>query len=318
MRGPRFDVELTPGGYAWWYLDALSDDGRYGLTAIAFLGSVFSPYYSAARKERGQVNPLEHVAINVVLSGPRNENAWVFTERSATSVQRKLDELVIGRSRMAWDGDGLLLTLDEPTIGTPPLSKVGERLVGRIRLDPFMTYDAPQVLDLDGHHHWWPVAPRCRIEVDLGTPSLSFRGSAYHDTNWGDEPLERGFRYWNWSRAQLAGGTAILYDVEFRAGRRKDVGLMLRGTGDIDPFDAPVSVGLGKTVWGIPRRTRVTRGGRSTVRRSLVSSPFYSRAVLSTSLAGESVEAIHEVVDLDRFTRGWVQWMLRYKILRRP
>ena len=125
MRGPRFDVELTPGGYAWWYLDALSDDGRYGLTAIAFLGSVFSPYYSAARKERGQVNPLEHVAINVVLSGPRNENAWVFTERSGTSVQRNLDELVIGRSRMAWDGDGLLLTLDEPTIGTPPLSKVG-------------------------------------------------------------------------------------------------------------------------------------------------------------------------------------------------
>ncbi len=34
------------GGYAWWYVDALSDDGRHGLTLIAFIGSVFSPYYA--------------------------------------------------------------------------------------------------------------------------------------------------------------------------------------------------------------------------------------------------------------------------------
>jgi carotenoid 1,2-hydratase len=35
---------VAPGGYAWWYLDALSDDGRHGLVVIAFIGSVFSPY----------------------------------------------------------------------------------------------------------------------------------------------------------------------------------------------------------------------------------------------------------------------------------
>ena len=33
-------------GYVWWYVDALSDDGRHGLTLIAFIGSVFSPYYA--------------------------------------------------------------------------------------------------------------------------------------------------------------------------------------------------------------------------------------------------------------------------------
>ncbi|PZP18398.1 MAG: hydratase, partial [Sphingomonas hengshuiensis] len=32
--GPRFDVEVAPGGYAWWYVDATSDCGRYGLTII--------------------------------------------------------------------------------------------------------------------------------------------------------------------------------------------------------------------------------------------------------------------------------------------
>ena len=28
MRGPRFDRPVAPGGYAWWYVDALSDDRR--------------------------------------------------------------------------------------------------------------------------------------------------------------------------------------------------------------------------------------------------------------------------------------------------
>ena len=50
--GPRFDAPVRPGGYAWWYVDAFSDDGRFGLTLIAFVGSVFSPYY-AWRGRRG-------------------------------------------------------------------------------------------------------------------------------------------------------------------------------------------------------------------------------------------------------------------------
>ena len=46
MADLSFDQPVAPGGYAWWYVDALSDDGRHGLTIIAFVGSVFSPYYA--------------------------------------------------------------------------------------------------------------------------------------------------------------------------------------------------------------------------------------------------------------------------------
>ncbi len=49
-RGPRFDQPVPPHGYAWWYVDALSDDGRHGITLIAFIGSVFSPYYAWTRR----------------------------------------------------------------------------------------------------------------------------------------------------------------------------------------------------------------------------------------------------------------------------
>ncbi|NBO88372.1 MAG: carotenoid 1,2-hydratase, partial [Betaproteobacteria bacterium] len=34
---------VPSGGYLWWYVDAMSDDGQFGLTLIAFVGSVFSP-----------------------------------------------------------------------------------------------------------------------------------------------------------------------------------------------------------------------------------------------------------------------------------
>ena len=60
---PRFDAAVPPGGYGWWYVDAISQCGRHGLTIIAFIGSVFSPYY----KKSGRGDPLDHCALNVAL-----------------------------------------------------------------------------------------------------------------------------------------------------------------------------------------------------------------------------------------------------------
>ena len=69
------------GGYAWWYVDALSDDGQHGLTLIAFIGSVFSPYYAWARR-RGPADPQNHCALNVALYGPGG-NRWAHDRTAA-------------------------------------------------------------------------------------------------------------------------------------------------------------------------------------------------------------------------------------------
>ena len=45
LERPEFDWPVPPGGYCWWYVDATSDCGQFALTVIAFVGSVFSPYY---------------------------------------------------------------------------------------------------------------------------------------------------------------------------------------------------------------------------------------------------------------------------------
>ena len=81
--GPRFDVLVPPTGYAWWYVDAISEDGAYGLTIIGFVGSVFSPYYKAS----GRGDPENHASINVALYGPRGSR-WCMTERPRTRLTR--------------------------------------------------------------------------------------------------------------------------------------------------------------------------------------------------------------------------------------
>ncbi len=89
MQGPRFDLAVTPGGYAWWYLDATSDDGRCGLTLIAFVGSVFSPFYAGARR-RGRAEAIDHCAINVALYG--DTSRWAMTERDRGAVRRTAEQ----------------------------------------------------------------------------------------------------------------------------------------------------------------------------------------------------------------------------------
>jgi carotenoid 1,2-hydratase len=56
----------------------MSDDGRHGLTIIALIGSVFSPYYAWARR-RGPTDPEHFCALNVALYGV--DKGWAMTER---------------------------------------------------------------------------------------------------------------------------------------------------------------------------------------------------------------------------------------------
>ena len=71
---------MTPGGYGWWYVDGVSDDGAHGITIIAFVGSVFSPYYKWARGRRQPPDPAHHCALNVALYG-RGGKRWAMTWR---------------------------------------------------------------------------------------------------------------------------------------------------------------------------------------------------------------------------------------------
>ena len=164
--GPCFDQEVEPGGYAWWYVDAISDDRRYGLTIIAFVGSVFSPYYAWT----GWRDPLDHCAVNVALYGPRG-SAWAMTERRRSAVRRSRDTLAIGRTTATWNAGALSFAIDETAAPIP------RPIRGRVEVRAEAINCQAFVLERQGRHWWRPLAPQTRVTVEMEAPALSWRGT---------------------------------------------------------------------------------------------------------------------------------------------
>ena len=274
------------------------------MTLIAFLGSVFSPYYALARR-RGAGDPMQHCALNVALYGKRKR--WAMTERTADSVQRGPDFLAIGPSALSRDGSALEIHIDE--IGMP----VPRRIRGVVRLYPSALETRSLALDAGGRHRWQPIAPCSRIEVTLEQPSVSWSGAAYFDTNNGDRPLEADFLHWNWSRGRVPGGTAVVYDV-MRHDGPMTLAMRYDDAGGVTDFLPPPAVALPLPVWRVPRHFHAAA---PRLVETLEDTPFYTRSVVSAELLGSPVVAVHESLAMTRFTHPLVQAMLPFRMPRR-
>jgi carotenoid 1,2-hydratase len=292
----------------------VSDDGADALTLIAFVGSVFSPYYAWA----GRQNPLDHVAINVALYR-RGGGRWALTERGQGELSRSADSLRVGPSALSFDGTALQVEVDERGFPLP------RPLRGRVRLVPEIWSGEEVALDRAGAHRWRPIAPRARVEVAFDEPKLRWSGGGYLDANWGEEPLERAFHAWSWSRARLSRGTVVLWDLWPRGGERRGMALRFDGAGlaagseagaglgrELEP---PPTVQLRRTLFGLDRETRSE--GEASVARTLTDTHFYARSLVRTRLCGEEVVGVHESLSLDRFSARWAKLLLPFRVPRR-
>jgi carotenoid 1,2-hydratase len=311
-RAPAFDEPVPRNGYAWWYVDALSDDGTEGITIIAFIGSVFSPYYKFARR-RGPVDPLNHCAINVVLYRP-GRGRWAMTERPASSVTRTDNSFSVGPSALRWEGDTLVIDIDEVTMPIP------SRLRGKIRVTPQAITQGPFLLTEGsaascGQHQWWPVAPKSRVEVIMQSPGVSWSGDGYFDYNCGDGPVEDGFRFWEWSRGTTQNnGAVILYEGERRDGTTMNLAKVFDRDGRVQDFTPPDKRPLKHGLWRVGRSVRSETPPR--VINTLEDAPFYTRSVIGARLNGEDLTMMHESLFLDRFNQPIVQVMLPFRMPR--
>lgn len=302
----KFEDTPPPGGYLWWYADGLSEDHRFGFSVIVFVGSVFSPYYAWS----GRRAPENHVSVNVALYGP-GWSRWAMTERGRRALHREADGVAIGDSAVRWRDDALRIDIDETSV--PHL----QRLRGAITLRPGAVYDEVYDLDSGGRQHWRPVAPAAAVDVDFGRPDFKWRGSGYFDMNWGEEPLERGFHRWDWSRAPTrAGGAAVLYDAHRRDGTDLSLALRFDGRGGVDRVDPPRRYALPKTLWRLERAAQADPDASPFEARRFEDAPFYARSELRSRLFGEPVIAMHESLDADRFSRGWVKRLLPFRMPR--
>ncbi len=289
----------------------MSDDGRSALSLISMLGSVFSPFYFAARAAGGGIaDPLAHSAMNVALYTSRGDQ-WALTERGERSLARRADELVLGPSAMRWESAALIVDFDERT------ALLGKRLAGTIHLFPDGLGGAPIALDVAGCHRWQPIAPSARAEVEISHPfPLRFSGAAYLDSNGGDEPLEKAFIGWTWSRVAARKRAAVIYDVQRRDGSRLLITRAFEPSGRIIEGFPVKTVAARPTGWRMPRLIHGDHDARPEITRTLEDTPFYARSLFHTRILGEATAGTHEALSLSRFRCRAVQMMLPFRMQR--
>ena len=328
-----FDRQLKPHGYQWWYIDAISEDQSYSLSMIIFVGHVFSPHYYKARQlenHNPQLRPESFCAFNIslhALNKPAinqlgSPSLWVLNEYSADAlslspelINRDQHCFQINQSKWQQSNDEITITINEITKAF--FQRMSNKIVGQVQLKLPRRFHHEMNLDHDGKHKWMAVAPSAEVIVNLEQPNLSFRGQAYHDSNWGDEPLENAFKSWTWSRAELSEGTCVLYDIHEHEKNENPRALFFSHQGTVEELNQNlVSSCLPSGFWGVQRPNRADQSGFAHLHKSLVDSPFYTRDLVNTELMGEKTLAMYESLDLHRFKQPWVRFLLPFRIRR--
>ena len=233
-----------------------------------------------------------------------------MTERGRAHCERDAHRFCIGPSELVWDGDSLLIRVRERS------APWGREIKGEIRVWPEQLFTYSTALDGAARHRWGPLAPAARIEVALDTPGLRWQGQAYLDSNEGDEPIHRGFHQWDWSRARLPdGSTLVFYDMQWPQQPDRLLALRFTPQGQVEPVEPAPVQDLPRTAWRMARRMRSE--GPVHVAGQLEDTPFYQRALLHFSYAGQPLTGFHETLSVPRLVSPVVQAMLPFRMPRR-
>ncbi|MEW9921747.1 carotenoid 1,2-hydratase [Marimonas sp. MJW-29] len=287
-------------------MDGVSDDGSRAVSVIAFIGSVFSPWYHWS----GRGNPANHCCINVATYGPGGR--FAMTDRGTTALRSTPETFTVGPSSLHWDGTHLTIDIDE--VSSLPLIS---RMRGRITVTPAAITDVELPLTEDGAHVWRPFAPVSDITVDLEANGWRFSGHGYFDANFGTRPLEHDFSYWTWGRYPTQSGATCFYDAARRDGTALEAAVAFNGDGQAASIDAPPRTPFRRTLWALRRETRADHGVTPRQTKAMLDAPFYSRAVVETQINGERTSGVHEALDLDRYANPLLKPMLAVRVPRR-
>ncbi|WP_094019434.1 carotenoid 1,2-hydratase [Maliponia aquimaris] len=284
----------------------MSDCGRRAVSVIAFIGSVFSPWY----RWSGRRDPDNHVCINVVTYGPGGR--FCMTDRGRRALRQTQNGFTVGPSSLRWCGTRLEIEVNERA--APP--QIG-RLVGRIVVKPVALTGVELPLTGDGAHVWRPFAPVADIDVDLEGTGWQWSGHGYFDANFGVRALEEDFSYWTWGRYPLSGGAACFYDAVRMDGSVLAQALRFDRSGAAEVMDLPPRARLARSLWAVRRETRADEGYRPRQVLGMLDAPFYTRSAVQTCLEGEETVGVHEALDLRRFRSPLIKPMLAVRVPRR-
>ncbi|MCA0928493.1 carotenoid 1,2-hydratase [Ruegeria profundi] len=273
---------------------------------IAFIGSVFSPWY----RWSGRKDPQNHVCINVATYGPGGR--FTMTDRGRSALRLTRDSITVGPSSMRWDGNHLIIDINE--MGAPPLITP---VRGRVTLRPTGLTAVEMPLTEDAAHIWRPFAPTAYIDVDLAARGWKWSGHGYFDANFGTRALEEDFSTWSWGRFPTKGGSTCFYDAERLDGSVLNSAVFFGEDGQHEIAALQPKTRLKRSLWAVRRETRADTGYRPKQVMNMLDAPFYSRAMVQTQLGGEETTGVYEALDLRRFRSPLLKPILAVRVPRR-
>lgn len=217
----RFSSALAPpdrslldsrGGFVWWYLDLVDENGD-GLVVIWSFGLPFLPGY--AQSARLGVAPLAHTlpSLNLVVYQGGREQLYLLQRLNPADARwGEGEELRLGAStfRSFVEGNQRIVeaNIDCDLPG-------GARLSGQVSARGAAVHaehtDPPET----SPHCWTPLLAPGHGEATLyidGVPSFCLQGRAYHDRNSSPLPLqELGIDRWFWARGSCDDGERVVY-----------------------------------------------------------------------------------------------------------
>ncbi|MFW5968319.1 MAG: hypothetical protein ACOCV2_12410 [Persicimonas sp.] len=315
--GRRLDPSLleAEGGFLWWYLDLVDEQGD-GLVLIWSFGLPFLPGYADAARRGCAPAAGARPSLNLSVYRQRaldfyllrefdrervawhpDRDRWKFGE---TEIRRELDD---DRVQLHVELDCAVTGCAEPITGEIHFEGARRKTSGE--------EEAAERGRLT--HDWSPQSgpASARARLRQGGRGWDLSGRAYHDRNGGSRPLhDLGIDVWIWGRAPLPDRELIYYLLWGDGGRAPVcVGMTVDEDGTTDVIDDLDVVrrgrrrNLGGLTWW--EELELSRGNtpwaRVRHRTAVDSGPFYMRYLTEVSTSGAPpVVGIGELCEPDR------------------
>ena len=317
------DLLHNPGGFVWWYVDAL-DEQLNGLVLIWSFGLPFLPGYLQAARDGRPEPPGQHPSLNIALYRDGRPCFYSLQSFSPKDAEWSDDYWRFGRTTIVRsEAHGRRQVTARLDVAVP---RSQHRLRGTIEVEGAVPTLHPDIDATPGTtHEWCPVTGPARCAADLNWgPSSPFRldAWAYHDRNAGDRPFDDlGIDHWIWGRTVGPNGTRIHYLVwpKGDAAEPRTWVFDMSPDGEITRRDdADVQAhGPSRAWFGVPFWRRVDLGPLGEVRtgRIVEDGPFYLRSINGgPDPAGESRAGWGEWIRPDRIDLNTHRPLVRMRV----
>ena len=210
----------APGGYEWWYFDAIDPETGFKCVVIFYRGNPFSTRYIRQSEQSLDAMPGHYPAVSISIYEGSDPIYYSFQEFEPAECSFPTDEVAVRignhRLKQSVGDDGFLSYLLELEETLPSGDQITAELTFTSRRLQHNVARGDHNSD-DASHLWNLVQPRADVTGSVALEGygnrkkISVNGTGYHDHNVGFEPMKDDFTDWYWGRFHADGETLIYY-----------------------------------------------------------------------------------------------------------